>query len=73
MTRALFASYRGPLFKALRVSDNQEKDISHRGVNRVCGPGEPQQLLLRYDLQGEHALRSEWERQRHVAGRTTRT
>jgi len=28
MTRALFASYTGPLFKALRVSDKQEKDIS---------------------------------------------
>ena len=28
MTRALFASYTGPLFKALRVSDQQEKDIS---------------------------------------------
>jgi hypothetical protein len=27
MTRAMFASYAGPLFKALRVSDNQEKDI----------------------------------------------
>jgi non-reducing end alpha-L-arabinofuranosidase len=27
MTRAMFASYTGPLFKALRVSDNQEKDI----------------------------------------------
>jgi hypothetical protein len=27
MTRALFASYTGPLFKALRVSDQQEKDI----------------------------------------------
>jgi hypothetical protein len=27
MTRALFASYMGPLFKALRVSDMQEKDI----------------------------------------------
>jgi hypothetical protein len=27
MTRTLFASYTGPLFKALRVSDNQEKDI----------------------------------------------
>jgi non-reducing end alpha-L-arabinofuranosidase len=27
MTRALFASYNGPLFKALRVSDNQERDI----------------------------------------------
>ncbi len=28
MTRAMFASYSGPLFKALRVSDNQEKDIN---------------------------------------------
>jgi len=27
MTRALFASYDGPLFTALRVSDNQEMDI----------------------------------------------
>jgi len=27
MTRALFASYAGPLFKALRVSDSQEQDI----------------------------------------------
>jgi hypothetical protein len=27
MTRALFAAYTGPLFKALRVSDKQEKDI----------------------------------------------
>lgn len=27
MTRALFASYTGPLFKALRDSDKQEKDI----------------------------------------------
>jgi hypothetical protein len=27
MTRALFASYNGPLFKALRDSDKQEKDI----------------------------------------------
>ena len=27
MTRALFAGYSGPLFKALRVSDKQEKDI----------------------------------------------
>ncbi len=27
MTRALFAAYNGPLFKALRVSDKQEKDI----------------------------------------------
>jgi len=27
MTRAMFAAYTGPLFKALRVSDNQEKDI----------------------------------------------
>ena len=27
MTRTLFASYTGPLFKALRVSDAQEKDI----------------------------------------------
>ncbi|HMA96100.1 MAG TPA: arabinofuranosidase catalytic domain-containing protein [Polyangiaceae bacterium] len=27
MTRALFASYAGPLFKALRDSDKQEKDI----------------------------------------------
>jgi hypothetical protein len=27
MTRALFASYTGPLFKALRVSDSQEQDI----------------------------------------------
>jgi len=27
MTRAMFASYTGPLFKALRVSDKQEKDI----------------------------------------------
>jgi hypothetical protein len=27
MTRALFASYTGPLFKALRDSDQQEKDI----------------------------------------------
>jgi hypothetical protein len=27
MTRALFASYTGPLFKALRVSDQQQKDI----------------------------------------------
>ena len=27
MTRALFAAYSGPLFKALRVSDKQEKDI----------------------------------------------
>jgi len=27
LTRALFASYDGPLFKALRVSDNQEQDI----------------------------------------------
>lgn len=27
MTRTLFASYTGPLFKALRVSDKQEKDI----------------------------------------------
>jgi hypothetical protein len=27
MTRAMFAAYSGPLFKALRVSDNQEKDI----------------------------------------------
>ncbi|MES1177843.1 MAG: arabinofuranosidase catalytic domain-containing protein [Myxococcales bacterium] len=27
LTRALFASYTGPLFKALRVSDKQEKDI----------------------------------------------
>ncbi len=27
MTRSLFASYSGPLFKALRVSDKQEKDI----------------------------------------------
>ncbi len=27
MTRALFASYDGPLFRALRVSDQQEKDI----------------------------------------------
>jgi hypothetical protein len=27
MTRAMFASYAGPLFKALRVSDKQEKDI----------------------------------------------
>ncbi|MES1206335.1 MAG: arabinofuranosidase catalytic domain-containing protein [Pseudomonadota bacterium] len=27
MTRALFAGYAGPLFKALRVSDKQEKDI----------------------------------------------
>jgi len=28
MTRALFASYNGPLFKALRVSDKLEKDIN---------------------------------------------
>ena len=28
LTRALFASYSGPLFRALRVSDNQEKDIA---------------------------------------------
>lgn len=28
MTRALFASYTGPLFQALRVSDNQVKDIA---------------------------------------------
>jgi hypothetical protein len=28
MTRALFASYTGPLFKALRVSDKQEKNIA---------------------------------------------
>jgi non-reducing end alpha-L-arabinofuranosidase len=27
LTRALFASYNGPLFRALRVSDKQEKDI----------------------------------------------
>lgn len=27
MTRALFTAYSGPLFKALRVSDKQEKDI----------------------------------------------
>jgi non-reducing end alpha-L-arabinofuranosidase len=27
MTRAMFASYTGPLFKAVRVSDKQEKDI----------------------------------------------
>ena len=27
MTRTLFAAYTGPLFKALRVSDKQEKDI----------------------------------------------
>jgi hypothetical protein len=27
MTRAMFAAYTGPLFKALRVSDKQEKDI----------------------------------------------
>ncbi len=27
LTRAMFASYAGPLFKALRTSDNQEKDI----------------------------------------------
>jgi hypothetical protein len=27
MTRALFAAYTGPLFRALRVSDKQEKDI----------------------------------------------
>jgi non-reducing end alpha-L-arabinofuranosidase len=27
MTRALFASYKGPLFKALRDSDKEEKDI----------------------------------------------
>jgi hypothetical protein len=27
MTRALFAAYTGPLFRALRVSDSQEKDI----------------------------------------------
>ena len=27
MTRTLFASYAGPLFRALRVSDKQEKDI----------------------------------------------
>jgi len=33
LTRALFAAYDGPLFTALRVSDNQELDIG------VVGPG----------------------------------
>ncbi len=28
LTRALFAAYSGPLFRAIRISDNQEKDIS---------------------------------------------
>jgi hypothetical protein len=37
MTRAMFASYSGPLFKALRVSDNQEKDI---GVVAAGGLGD---------------------------------
>jgi non-reducing end alpha-L-arabinofuranosidase len=37
MTRALFASYSGPLFKALRTSDNKEQDI---GVVSAGGLGD---------------------------------
>ena len=67
MTRSLFASYKGPLFQALRVSDQQVRDIGLVATTGLVDLATLNFFLFGDLMQSDDPVRPNRERQRHVA------
>ena len=56
-TRALYATYNGPLYQVMRQSDNTTKDIGVLDAGRLRQRGRAGLVLRQHDLPDHHALR----------------